>query len=74
MNTVIIWREKMANNYCISEDKGEGVVSISLSDCEYLEGFIDIWTDDGEVESPFKDMSTAKTFAEIIVKLLEQVS
>ena len=64
----------MANKYCISEDKREGVVSISLSDGNYLDGFIDIWTDDGEVESPFRDMDTARTFAEIIVKLLEQVS
>lgn len=64
----------MANKYCISEDKREGVVSISLSNDNYLDGFIDIWTDDGEVESPFENMDTAKTFAEILVKLLEQVS
>lgn len=61
--------------YCVSEDKDEGVVSISLEDCDYLDGFIDIWTDDGEiVKSPFKDMDTAKTFAEIMVKLLEAVT
>ena len=65
----------MGNKYSISEDKREGVVSISLSDDKYLDSFIDIWTDDGDiVESPFKDMDTARTFAEIIVKLLEQVS
>lgn len=65
----------MANKYCITEDNVDRVVSISLSsDCKYIDGFIDIWTDDGEVESPFKDMDTAKMFAEIIVKLLEQVS
>ena len=75
MNTAHTWREKMANEYCISEDKREGVISISLSDCDYLDGFIDIWVDDGEVvESPFENMDTARTFAEIIVKLLEQVS
>ena len=74
MNTAHTWRGKMANKYCISEDKREGVVSISLSDGNYLDGFIDIWIDDGEVESPFENMDTARTFAEIIVKLLEQVS
>lgn len=74
MNTAHTWRGKMANKYCISEDKEEMVVSISLSDCKYLDGFIDIWVDDDVVESPFRDMDTARTFAEIIVKLLEQVS
>ena len=74
MNTVIIWREKMTNNYCINEDNVDRVVSISLSSDKYIDGFIDIWTDNGEVESPFKDMDTARTFAEILVKLLEQVS
>ena len=64
----------MANKYCISEDNVDRVVSISLSSDKYTDGFIDIWTDDGEVESPFKDMETARMFAEIIVKLLEQVS
>ena len=65
----------MGNKYSISEDKGEGVISISLYDGKYLDGFIDIWVDDGDVvESPFENMDTAKTFAEIIVKLLELVS
>ena len=74
MNTAHTWRGKMANKYCISEDNEDRVVSISLSSDKYIDGFIDIWTDDGEVESPFKDMETARTFAEILVKLLEQVS
>ena len=74
MNTAHTWRGKMANKYCISEDNVDRVVSISLSSDKYIDGFIDIWTDDGEVESPFGDMDTARTFAEIIVKLLEQVS
>ena len=75
MNTAHTWRGKMANKYCISEDNVDRVVSISLSsDSRYIDGFIDIWTDDGEVESPFKDMETARMFAEILVKLLEQVS
>ena len=74
MNTAHTWRGKMANKYCISEDNVDRVVSISLSSDKYIDGFIDIWTDDGEVESPFKDMETARTFAEILVKLLEQVS
>ena len=70
-----IWRGKMGNKYSISEDRGEGVISISLYDGKYLDGFIDIWVDDGDVvESPFENMDTARTFAEIIVKLLEQVS
>ena len=70
-----IWRGKMGNKYSISEDKGEGVISISLYNGKYLDGFIDIWVDDGDVvESPFENMDTARTFAEIIVKLLEQVS
>ena len=65
----------MGNKYSISEDKGEGVISISLYDGKYLDGFIDIWVDDSDVvESPFKDMDTARTFAEILVKLLERVS
>ena len=70
-----IWRGKMGNKYSISEDRGEGVISISLYDGKYLDGFIDIWVDDGDVvESPFENMDTARAFAEIIVKLLEQIS
>ena len=47
MNTAHTWRGKMANKYCISEDNVDRVVSISLSSDKYIDGFIDIWTDDG---------------------------
>jgi len=53
-------------------------VSIALNSCdnsfdEYMKSFIDIWTDEGFSDSPFKDIETARIFAEIIVKLLKVV-
>ena len=57
--------------------KNECTVSIVLDDdCEdasYVDGFIDIWTDEGNLPSPFKDIESAEIFANIIVKLLGTV-
>ena len=51
--------------------------SISVSICmdcnESLRSFMDIYTDDKDTPSPFKDVDTAKAFAEILVKLLKVV-
>ena len=62
--------------YYISEfDNG---VSIALNkpknDVDALfDGFIDIYSDDCDMDSPFENIETARTFAEIIVKLLKVV-
>lgn len=40
---------------------------------EEFDAFIDIYCDDGEGTSPFKDVKDAKIFAEAIVKLLKSV-
>ena len=52
---------------------GNSVSIVLEEDASYFEGFIDIWTDEGEVPSPFKDIESAETFASILVKLLETV-
>ena len=58
--------------YHICSDKDDGVVSISLSkNCDYMNGFINIWVEDGDDESIFENIDDAKIFAEMIVKLLE---
>ena len=62
--------------YHICSDKDDGVVSISLSkNCDYMNGFINIWvdTDEDDDESIFKNIDDAKIFAEMIVKLLEAI-
>ena len=48
-------------------------VSICKECDDALDSFIDIYIDDGDTPSPFKDINDAKLFAEIIVKLLEVV-
>lgn len=64
------------NKYYISEI--DGSVSISLNKPNngvdgWLDGFIDIHTDEGSLDSPFENIETARMFAEIIVKLLKIV-
>ena len=60
--------------YHICSDKDDGVVSISLSkNCDYMNGFINIWVEDDYDESIFKNIGDAKIFAEMIVKLLEAI-
>ena len=54
--------------------KNHQSVTICLKeDATYFDGFIDIWVDDEETPSPFKDVETAELFATMIVKLLEAV-
>lgn len=59
----------------IVKDEKLGIVSIQCpnSDGNTLDGFIDIFTNDETVPSPFKRIDDAETFAKIIVKLLENV-
>lgn len=62
--------------YFISEM--DGSVSIGMNKPKggvdgWLDGFIDIHTDEGSLDSPFENIETARTFAEIIVKLLKVV-
>ena len=56
----------------------DGSVSIGMNKPKggvdgWLDGFLDIHTDEGSLDSPFKDIETARAFAEIIVKLLKVV-
>ena len=39
-------------------------------DCDLLDGFLDIYVKDKDIDSPFKSVDDAKLFAEIIIKLL----
>ena len=71
-----MWRGKMTEYY-ISEI--DGSVSIGMNKPKnnivgLFEGFIDIHTDGCDLDSPFKDIETARAFAEIIVKCLKIVS
>lgn len=63
--------------YFISEM--DGSVSIGMNKPKggvdgWLDAFIDIHIDECDVDSPFENIETARTFAEIIVKLLRIVS
>ena len=65
------------NKYFISEM--DGSVSIGMNKPKggvdgWLDGFIDIHTDEGSLDSPFENIETARAFAEIIVKCLRIVS
>lgn len=66
----------MKNKYTLDENPNDGLVSVCLciDDCDYFEAFLDIWVDDEENPSPFKDLDTARQFGEIIIKLLEVIS
>ena len=65
------------NKYFISEM--DGSVSIGMNKPKggvdgFFDGFIDIHTDEGSLDSPFENIETARAFAEIIVKCLRIVS
>ena len=65
-------------NYKVIVDKGS-VHIVSGTDnhdafIDYLDAFIDIYTEDGDIKSPFKNTDDAKTFAEVILKVLEQIT
>lgn len=66
----------MSEKYTLDENKKDGVVSvcICMDDCDYFDSFLDIWVDDKENPSPFKDLDTARQFGEIIIKLLDVIS
>lgn len=62
----------MSKYHIKSDDKD---VSICLGDdCNYFDGFIDIFVNDDATPSPFKTISDATLFAEVIIKLLEVVT
>jgi hypothetical protein len=76
INIAHMWRGRMTE-YFISEM--EGSVSIGMNKPKnavegFFEGFIDIHTDECDVDSPFENIETARMFAEIIVKCLRIVS
>lgn len=52
----------------------DGVVSVGYSDANStLDGFIDIYPSEPLNPSPFESIEECKLFAEIIVKLMEQI-
>lgn len=61
------------SRYSIQADDG-GVTICQGKDCDFLDGFLDIYIDDGEISSPFQTVEDAILFAEIIIKLLGVVS
>lgn len=54
--------------------ENDGVTICQGKECDFLEGFIDIYVDEKGIPSPFKTIDDAILFAEIIIKLLEVVS
>ena len=70
MTSAPIWRKGMTEYEIIPDSSS---VSICKDCDESVMAFIDIYTDDEDTPSPFKDIETAKAFAEIIVKLLKVV-
>ena len=64
----------MRNEYHKIVDKEMDTVSILLKPSfEELEDFICIWVDDEDlnINSPYKNIEDAESFADIIIKLLE---
>ena len=64
----------MRNEYHKIVEEDMGTVSILLKpSMQELEDFITIWTDDEDlnINSPFKNIEDAESFADIIIKLLE---
>lgn len=51
--------------------KEDDIVSICVDCDNSLNSFIDIYVNDTDIKSPFKDMSDAELFAKWIVKMLE---
>ena len=51
----------------------EGTSFMMLDNVGFLDGFIDVYIDEGDGLSPFKDIESAELFAKILVKLLERV-
>lgn len=57
----------------IVKDKSAECVSLCKDCDDMLDGFIDVYTDDELVPSPFKTLDDAEDFLKIIKKLLEAV-
>ena len=63
----------MSEEYTIQRE--ENAVTICLGkDCDFLDGFLDIYIDFDENPSPFKTLDDAELFAKIIIKLLKVVT
>lgn len=59
--TLKILKNHNSVTICINEDVG------------FLDGFLDIYVDEGDGLSPFQDIESAELFSLMIVKLLEAV-
>lgn len=70
-DSAVMWRKRMIDFRISVEDDA---VSICKGDCDFLSGFIDIFVDEPDTPSPFKNIEDAELFAEIIVKLLKVIS
>ena len=51
--------------------KEDDIVSICVDCDNSLDSFIDIYVDDTDIKSPFKDIGDAEFFAKWIVKMLK---
>lgn len=71
MITAIMWR-KMMNDYKIKKD-GNSVTICMDDECDFIDGFIDIYPEDEDIKSPFKNVLEAELFATVIVKLLNSL-
>ena len=60
------------NNYAIKTDRDSATICMS-NECDFIDGFIDIYTEDEDIKSPFKNVLEAELFATVIVKLLNSL-
>ena len=60
----------MSKYYIVKDDDRVGITLHHPTNTEkdYLDSFIDVWIDDGEIDSPFKTLDEAEEF---IVKFME---
>lgn len=77
--TAHMWRREMTSKYNITVEEKmcrDGCDSVHINLKPYvnpLDAFVDIYIDENDGTSPFKDIESAKLFAEIIVKLLNVI-
>ena len=71
ISIVLIWRTKMSD-YTVKTDSSSATICMGEK-CDFIDGFIDIYTEDEDIKSPFNNVLEAELFATVIVKLLNSL-
>ncbi len=60
------------NEYTIKTDSNSATICMN-KECDFIDGFIDIYTEDEDIKSPFSNIVEAQLFATVIVNLLQEL-